>query len=125
MHDFCAISLSDLLTPWDVIKTRLQAAAKADFIVALYNPRSQTRTEQIVFARDTFLQHRHANTPVALARALYRPDESITITTLADMLAHPIDMLTTVIIGNRSSRAYEGWFITPRGYLSEEQTAVY
>ena len=120
MHDFCAISLSDLLTPWDVIKTRLQAAARADFIVALYNPKSKTRTEQIVFARDTFLQHRHASTPVALARALYRPDESITITTLTDMLEHPIDMLTTVIIGNRSSRAYEGWFITPRGYLSEE-----
>ncbi len=123
MHDFCAISLSDLLTPWDVIKTRLQAAAQADFIVALYNPKSKTRTEQIIFARDTFLQHRPASTPVALARALYRPDESITITTLNDMLTHPIDMLTTVIIGNRSSRTYEGWFITPRGYLSEENTA--
>lgn len=123
MHDFCAISLSDLLTPWEVIKTRLQAAAQADFIVALYNPKSKTRTDQIVFARDTFLQHRRASTPVALARSLYRPDESIAITTLEDMLEHPIDMLTTVIIGNHSSRTYEGWFITPRGYLSAENAA--
>ena len=119
MHDFCAISLSNLLTPWDVIKTRLKAAAEADFIVALYNPKSITRTEQIKFARDVFLQHRDGDTPVALARSLYRPNEKITLTTLADMLEHPIDMLTTVIIGNRSSRSYAGWFITPRGYLGD------
>lgn len=119
MHDFCAISLSNLLTPWEVIETRLRAAASADFIVALYNPKSKTRTEQIKFARDTFLQHRDADTPVALARSLYRPDEKITLTTLGDMLNHPIDMLTTAIIGNRSSRSYAGWFITPRGYLGD------
>lgn len=117
MHDFCAISLSNLLTPWKVIQARLQAAAQADFIVALYNPKSKTRTEQIVFARDTFLQHRSPDTPVALARSLYRPDEAVTLTTLNDMFNHPIDMLTTVIIGNRSSKNYAGWFITPRGYL--------
>ena len=119
MHDFCAISLSDLLTPWDVIQTRLKATASADFIVALYNPKSKTRTEQIEFARHTFLRHRDADTPVALARSLYRPDETIVLTTLGDMLEHPIDMLTTVIIGNRSSRSYAGWFITPRGYLGD------
>jgi cobalt-precorrin 5A hydrolase/precorrin-3B C17-methyltransferase len=119
MHDFCAISLSDLLTPWEVIKVRLQAAAQADFIVALYNPQSKTRTAQIGFARDTFLQHRSADTPVALARSLYRSDEQVVLTTLGDMLQHPIDMLTTVIIGNRSSRSYAGWFITPRGYLGD------
>ena len=118
MHDFCAISLSDLLTPWPVIQKRLRAAAAADFIVALYNPKSKTRTQQIVFARDCFLQHRAPETPVALARSLYRPDEHITLTTLSDMFDHPIDMLTTVIIGNRSSSTYQGWFITPRGYLS-------
>jgi cobalt-precorrin 5A hydrolase / precorrin-3B C17-methyltransferase len=117
MHDFCAISLSNLLTPWPVIQQRLRSAAQGDFIVALYNPKSQTRTEQIVFARDTFLAHRSADTPVALARCLYRADEQITLTSLGDMLEHPIDMLTTVIIGNRSSRNYQGWFITPRGYL--------
>jgi len=119
MHDFCAISLSNLLTPWEVIQKRLKAAAEGDFIVALYNPKSRTRTEQIEFARETFLQHRGAETPVALARSLYRPDERITLTTLGDMLTHDIDMLTTVIIGNRSSRSYKGWFITPRGYLGD------
>ncbi|MGB7088244.1 MAG: precorrin-3B C(17)-methyltransferase [Phormidesmis sp.] len=123
MHDFCAISLSNLLTPWEVIKTRLQAAAQADFIVALYNPKSKTRTEQIVFARDTFLRYRPPETPVALARSLYRADEQITLTTLSEMLDFPIDMLTTVIIGNRSSRNYEGWFITPRGYLDDLDSA--
>ena len=117
MHDFCAISLSNLLTPWEVIQSRLQAAAQADFIVALYNPKSKTRTEQIIFARDTFLAHRSPDTPVALARSLYRPDEDVTLTTLDEMFNHPIDMLTTVIIGNRSSKNYAGWFITPRGYL--------
>ncbi len=119
MHDFCAISLSNLLTPWPVIQQRLISAAQGDFIVALYNPKSKTRTEQIVFARDTLLQHRSSQTPVALARSLYRPDEQITLTTLGEMFEHPIDMLTTVIIGNRSSRNYEGWFITPRGYLGD------
>jgi cobalt-precorrin 5A hydrolase / precorrin-3B C17-methyltransferase len=117
MHDFCAISLSNLLTPWEVIQLRLRSAAQGDFIVALYNPKSQTRTDQIIFARDTFLAHRSPDTPVALARSLYRPDEQITLTSLGEMLDHPIDMLTTVIIGNRSSRNYQGWFITPRGYL--------
>ena len=117
MHDFCAISLSNLLTPWEVIQSRLQAAAQADFIVALYNPKSKTRTAQIIFARDTFLAHRSPDTPVALARSLYRPDEDVTLTTLDEMFNHPIDMLTTIIIGNRSSKNYAGWFITPRGYL--------
>ncbi|EDX83643.1 precorrin-3B C17-methyltransferase domain protein [Synechococcus sp. PCC 7335] len=117
MHDFCAISLSDLLTPWPVIQRRLQVAAEADFVVALYNPKSKIRTQQIVFARDYFLQHRDPETPVALARSLYRPDEHIILTNLQEMFNHPIDMLTTVIIGNRSSQNYKGWFITPRGYL--------
>jgi len=123
MHDFCAISLSDLLTPWPVIQQRLRSAAEGDFIVALYNPKSKTRTEQIVFARETLLQHRSADTPVALARSLYRPDEHITLTTLGKMFDHPIDMLTTVIIGNRSSQSHEGWFITPRGYLGGLESA--
>lgn len=117
MHDFCAISLSDLLTPWAVIQKRVVAAAAADFVVALYNPKSKTRTEQIKFVQATFLQHRSPATPVALARALYREEEQITLTTLADMLTHPIDMLTTVLIGNSNSQAHAGWFITPRGYL--------
>ena len=116
MHDFCAISLSDLLTPWAVIEQRLRAAAEADFVVALYNPKSQQRTEQIAIAQGIFAQHRPANTPVALVRAAYRPDERIIVTTVQAMLDHPIDMLTTVLIGNRSTQLYAGKVITPRGY---------
>ncbi|GAB4428153.1 MAG: precorrin-3B C(17)-methyltransferase [Cyanobacteria bacterium J069] len=117
MHDFCAISLSDLLTPWPVIERRLTAAAAADFVTALYNPKSQTRTEQIAIAQRIFRQYRPADTPVALVRAAYRDDEQIALTTLAQMLDHPIDMLTTVVIGNQSTRLHAGWMITPRGYL--------
>ncbi|MBE9118712.1 precorrin-3B C(17)-methyltransferase [Lusitaniella coriacea LEGE 07157] len=116
MHDFCAISLSDLLTPWEVIKKRLNVAAAADFVTVLYNPRSRKRTQQIVTAQTIFLQHRDPNTPVAIVRSAYRPDENVTLTTLAEMLQHPIDMLTTVAIGNCSTRKYENWMVTPRGY---------
>jgi cobalt-precorrin 5A hydrolase/precorrin-3B C17-methyltransferase len=117
MHDFCAISLSDLLTPWEVIKQRLEAAARADFITALYNPRSRTRTEQIATARAIFLQYRDPMTSVAIVRSAYRQDEQITLTTLEKLLETPIDMLTTVLIGNQSTRTYGDWMITPRGYL--------
>ncbi len=116
MHDFCAISLSDLLTPWSVIEKRLEAAASADFITALYNPRSQKRIQQIAIAQEIFLQHRQSHTPVAIVRAAYRRDEQVILTTLAQMLDHPIDMLTTVIIGNSTTRNYAHWMITPRGY---------
>jgi cobalt-precorrin 5A hydrolase/precorrin-3B C17-methyltransferase len=109
--------LSDLLTPWEVIEKRLIAAAMADFVTALYNPRSQTRTEQIVRAREIFLQHRDPNTPVAIVRSAYREEEQISLTTLEKFLEIPIDMLTTVLIGNQSTRIHAGWMITPRGYL--------
>ncbi|MBF2080306.1 MAG: precorrin-3B C(17)-methyltransferase [Synechococcales cyanobacterium T60_A2020_003] len=117
MHDFCAISLSDLLTPWEMIEKRLHAAAQADFVTALYNPRSRTRQDQIAIAQHIFLQYRNPETPVALVRSAYREDEQVTLTTLRHMLEASIDMLTTVIIGNQSTRQYEGWMITPRGYL--------
>ncbi|MDJ0726281.1 MAG: precorrin-3B C(17)-methyltransferase [Prochloraceae cyanobacterium] len=120
MHDFCAISLSDLLTPWPVIAKRLEAAAIADFVTALYNPRSLKRTEQIKIARDTFLKHRDPNTPVAIVRSAYRLDEQIYLTTLEEMLEVPIDMLSTVIIGNSSTRNYANLMITPRGYFNVE-----
>ncbi len=117
MHDFCAISLSDLLTPWEVIEKRLEAAAMADFVTALYNPRSQTRTQQLVIARNIFLKYRDGNTPVAVVRSAYREDEQVMITTLAQLLDVPVDMLTTVLIGNQSTRTHGNWMITPRGYL--------
>lgn len=118
MHDFCTISLSDLLTPWEVIEKRLEAAAIGDFVIALYNPRSQTRTHQIITAQEIFLKHRNHNTPVALVHSAYRLNEQIILTTLDKMLAFPIDMLTTIIIGNSSTRSYAGWTITPRGYFN-------
>lgn len=117
MHDFCAISLSDLLTPWEAIEKRLIAAAQADFITALYNPKSQTRTQQLAIACAIFLKYRDAATPVAIVRSAYRADEQITLTTLDKLLDTSVDMLTTVLIGNQSTRTHHNWMITPRGYL--------
>ncbi|MGK7916664.1 MAG: precorrin-3B C(17)-methyltransferase [Prochloraceae cyanobacterium] len=117
MHDFCGISLSDLLTPWEVIEKRLEAAAMGNFVTAIYNPRSSKRTQQIAIAQKIFLQYRPPHTPVAIVRSAYRQEEQITLTTLDKMLESPIDMLTTVIIGNRSTYNYANWIITPRGYL--------
>ncbi len=117
MHDFCAISLSDLLTPWEVIRKRIKAAAKGDFVTSFYNPKSLKRTEQIVEAQRIFLKHRSEDTPVAIVRSVYRQDEEVTITTLGKMLETKIDMLTTVIIGNSNTCEHSNWMITPRGYL--------
>jgi cobalt-precorrin 5A hydrolase / precorrin-3B C17-methyltransferase len=118
MHDFCAISLSDLLTPWALIEKRLIAAAAADFVVALYNPKSQNRVEQIAIAQRIFLEHRHPDNPVALVRSAYRDDERITLTTLATFLECEVDMLTVVLIGNSYTDVFAGWMITPRSIQS-------
>jgi cobalt-precorrin 5A hydrolase/precorrin-3B C17-methyltransferase len=118
-HDFCAISLSDLLTPWDLIERRLRAAAAADFVVALYNPRSQRRTFQLAHARAILLAHRPPETPVALARNLGRAGEGVTVTTLAALAPDDVDMLTIVLVGNSQTRpvaGLAGWVYTPRGY---------
>lgn len=119
-HDFCAISLSDLLTPWPTIQGRLKAAAEADFVVAFYNPRSRKRHHQIETARDVFLAHRPADTPVIVARNLARKGESVEIVSLAELQVESIDMLTVVIIGNSQSRQMamggRSWAYTPRGY---------
>jgi cobalt-precorrin 5A hydrolase/precorrin-3B C17-methyltransferase len=116
MHDFCAISLSDLLTPWPVIEKRLQAAAAADFVVALYNPRSRQRVDPFLKALQIFLQARPAHTPVALARNLYRPGQEIHLTTLKELNPEQVDMLTLVLIGNSHTFRYGNTLITPRGY---------
>lgn len=120
MQDFCTVSLSDLLIPWEVIEKRLEASAMGDFVVALYNPRSNNRTQHIITAQSIFLRYRHGNTPVALVRSVYREDEKIVLTTLDEMLNHPIDMLTTVLIGNSQTEYYHHWMITPRGYFPME-----
>ncbi|MEM6256420.1 MAG: precorrin-3B C(17)-methyltransferase [Cyanobacteria bacterium P01_D01_bin.156] len=116
MHDFCAISLSDLLVPWEVIEKRLAAAAQGDFVVALYNPRSKTRTRGIEIALEILRRHRLGKTPVAIARSLYRSGESVRCLTLEEVDVTTIDMLTVVLIGNSRTFLHQGRMITPRGY---------
>lgn len=120
MHDFCTISLSDRLTPWEVIEKRLQAAAAGDFVVALYNPRSLGRDWQLARARELLLEGRPASTPVALARQLGRADEAVSLHSLGELPVEQVDMLTLVLIGNSSSYAKDGRMVTPRGYPGAE-----
>jgi precorrin-3B C17-methyltransferase len=118
-HDFCAISLSDLLTPWSVIEKRLVAAAAADFVVALYNPASGRRTRQIVAARDILLAQREATTPCALVKSAYRERETVVVTDLEHVLDFEIGMLTTVIVGSTQTYRYGRFMVTPRGYANK------
>lgn len=120
MHDFCTISLSDRLTPWEVIERRLVAAAQGDFVVALYNPRSQGRDWQLARAIELLGQGRPGSTPVALARQLGRPDEQVLLHTLQTLPIAQVDMLTLVLVGNSSSRTQDGRMVTPRGYPGAE-----
>jgi cobalt-precorrin 5A hydrolase/precorrin-3B C17-methyltransferase len=118
-HDFCAISLSDLMTAWPVIEARLEAAAVGDFVVALYNPRSARRREALAKAADILLAQRVADTPVLIARNLGRADERVRIATLGSLAEADIDMLTIVIVGSSTSRVIPGdppRLYTPRGY---------
>ena len=119
MHDFASISLSDLLTPWDVIRRRLKAAAEADFVVALYNPRSSKRVRQVEEAREILLAHRAHDTPVGIVKSAMREGEVVVISTLDAMLTHPIGMLTTILIGNSQTRLVSGRMVTPRGYRNK------
>ncbi|OPH60817.1 precorrin-3B C(17)-methyltransferase [Paenibacillus ferrarius] len=116
MHDSCTISLSDHLTPWELIAKRVEAAGMADFVIALYNPRSGRRTRQIVETQKILLKYRSPLTPVGIVKSAYRDRQHIVVTTLEDMLNHDIGMLTTIIIGNSATKLYEGLMITPRGY---------
>lgn len=116
MHDACTISLSDHLTPWKIIEKRIEAAAQADFVISLYNPKSGKRTKQIEEAQKILLKYRSKDTPVGLVKSAYRERQSVIITNLHEMLNHDIGMLTTVIIGNSSTFLYGNKIITPRGY---------
>ena len=128
-HDFCCISLSDLMTPWAVIENRLRAAAAGDFVVALYNPRSLRRRDQLDRAIAILAEHRPPATPVVTASNLGRSGERVTIATLGDFDADAVDMLTIVIVGSRQSRSFargDGSTVayTPRGYgLMREEPA--
>jgi precorrin-3B C17-methyltransferase len=115
-HDFCAISLSDLLTPWSVIARRLEAAAAADFVIALYNPASTRRRRPLAEARTVLLRHRPATTPVAVVTGAYRAAARCALTDLDRLLDEEIGMTTTVVVGSTQSYAFEGFLVTPRGY---------
>ena len=116
MHDFATISLSDLLTDWDLIKKRVDLASQGDFVISLYNPKSKGRTTQIEDAAEIMLKYKSPETPVAIVRNAGREDERVTAATLGTMLEHEIDMLTVVIIGNSKTFMKNGKIITPRGY---------
>jgi precorrin-3B C17-methyltransferase len=118
-HDFCAISLSDLLTPWPVIARRIDAAAAADFVIGLYNPASGRRTRQIVEARDIIAGYRPGATPVGLVKSAYRKQQQVVLSDLDNFLDYEIGMNTTVMVGSSNTYVYEGFMVTPRGYTNK------
>ncbi|MBL0929788.1 MAG: precorrin-3B C(17)-methyltransferase [Alphaproteobacteria bacterium] len=117
-HDFCVISLSDNLKPWDVIERRLTLAAQADLVLALYNPISRARPTQLAQALTAIRAHRGAQTPVVLGRDIGRPDESLRVVTLGTLDPADVDMRTVVIVGSSTTTAFDGarWVYTPRWY---------
>lgn len=124
-HDFCVISLSDLMTPWDLIERRITAAAMADFVTAVYNPRSNGRYWQLHRLKEIFLREgRSVDTPVGMVRQAGRPGQEVTVTTLGSFNPDDADMFTVVLIGNSQSYLHGSTFITPRGYYRDgaEQT---
>ena len=119
-HDLCIISLSDLMTPWETIERRIRAAAVADFITAVYNPKSNGRYWQLYRLQEIFLQHRDPTTPLGFVRQAGRDEQQVTVTTLGEFDPEQVDMFTVVLIGNSQSYIHEGKFITPRGYYREQ-----
>ena len=118
-HDMCIISLSDLMTPWEVIERRIKAAAVADFVTAVYNPKSHGRYWQLYRLQELFLQERSADTPVGYVRQAGREEQKVNVTTLGAFDPEDVDMFTVVIIGNSQSYVADGKFITPRGYYRD------
>ena len=128
-HDFCTISLSDLLTPWEDIKRRVTAAGESDFVIAFYNPVSKKRRTQLAWARDSLLEHRPASAPVILATNLGREGELIRIVPLGSLNVDDVDMLTVVVVGSSNSSTVttgdgKTWVYTPRGYARKQGTAM-
>jgi precorrin-3B C17-methyltransferase len=118
-HDFAVVSLSDLLTPWERIAERLEAAARADFVVVIYNPRSRKRDWQLGRARDILLAHRPPETPVGIVRAAMRADQDVRIVPLGELDPAAVDMQTVLFVGSRSSGRYMEFMYTPRGYAGK------
>ena len=119
-HDFCIISLSDLMTPWEKIEKRIVAAATADFVTAVYNPRSEGRYWQLHRLKELFLQDRSPLTPVGFVRQAGREEQEISITTLESFNPEQVDMFTVVIIGNSQTKSFDGKMVTPRGYFRDK-----
>ncbi|WP_456060938.1 precorrin-3B C(17)-methyltransferase [Anaerosinus massiliensis] len=116
MHDFAVISLSDLLTPWELIKKRAAYAAQGDFVIAIYNPKSAKRVTQIEEIREILLQYKEPTTPVGIVHSATRENERMVLSTLADFTKEHIDMFSLIIIGNSKTYAIDNHMITPRGY---------
>ena len=116
MHDYAVISLSDLMTPWDLIKKRARLAAEGDFVIAIYNPKSRGRATYLDQIRDIVLEYRKPETPVGIVRKAGRPGMSTNVTTLEKLPEADVDMQSTVIIGNSNTYVADGIIITPRGY---------
>jgi cobalt-precorrin 5A hydrolase/precorrin-3B C17-methyltransferase len=128
-HDFCTISLSDLLTPWPDIVRRVRAAAEGDFVIAFYNPVSKRRRTQLAHAKEVLLQHRPSDTPVILAANLGREGETVRVVPLAELDVDDVDMLTVVLVGSSQTRTVKTgdgrqWVYTPRGYAAKEGTGI-
>ena len=117
-HDHCSVSLSNLLTPWSVIKDRVRAAAEGDFVISLYNPRSKGRDWQLGKVKEALLEHRPPDTPVGIVKDAYRPTQRAILTDLASLRPDDVDMLTIVLVGSSQTRVIAGRMVTPRGYLS-------
>jgi precorrin-3B C17-methyltransferase len=115
-HDFAVISLSDLLTPWALIEKRLEAAAKADFVVVLYNPKSKKRNWQLESAQKILLKYRDKQTPVGIVVGATRENQDVRIVPLEDLDQAHVDMQTTVFVGSSASARYLDFMATPRGY---------
>ena len=120
-HDFACISLSDLLTPWELIEKRLKAAAMADFVMVIFNPKSKKRDWQLNRAREIALEHRGPDTPVGIVRNAYRDGQEVSMVPLSELHKAHVDMLTTVFIGSSASCGYLDFMYTPRGYARKYQ----
>ena len=116
VHDFATISLSDLLTPWDIIERRLSAAAAADFVIVIYNPRSKKRKRQLDKAKEILLGYRHPETPVGVVTGAMRENQRVALVTLENLDTDAVDMQTTLFIGNSTTFVFENKMVTPRGY---------
>ena len=119
MHDFVSVSLSDLLTPWEVIQNRIEKAAQGDFVIILYNPKSKKRDWQLSSAKEIILKYRKPETPVGIVYSAMRENQEVNISTLSNMDSYDVDMQAIVIVGNSATFQHSDFMITPRGYLDK------